>query len=285
MKMTSPSQKRGGQREHLRGELPILMYHDIGPRSSNPRFREFVIEASLFAEHVAALRDEGFTAEPSSRLPAVETSITAASPVFITFDDAYVSFVESAQPVLAQYQMTATLFVPTAFVGGRAKWMDVIGEGDRQILSWQDLRDLRATGIEIGGHGHEHLQLDLLARDRLVSEIANSRTLLEDQLGERIVTFAYPFGYHSRKVRKAVRRSGYELAFQVAHDLYTPSPSRHFSIKRIQVGPDMSPEQLIAAIRHGRSSRPVRKARVYLVPLMHLAQRQRRRRLSRHAVS
>jgi peptidoglycan/xylan/chitin deacetylase (PgdA/CDA1 family) len=274
--MTSNDLSGGKPGEKSRNELPILMYHDIGPCSDNPQFREFVLEASLFADHLSALRDEGFVSEPSSRLPDIEAAKTPGSPVFITFDDAYVSYSEVVQPLLDQYKMTATLFVPTAFVGGRARWLDAIGEGQRRILSWQEIRDLRTSGTEIGGHGHEHLQLDLLSHGRLVADIVTNRTLLEDHLGVPIPAFAYPFGYHSWPVRRVVRRAGYELAFQVAHDLYAPSAGRHYSIKRIQVGPDMSPEQLIEAIRYGRSSRLVRRARLYLVPFMQLARRQRR---------
>lgn len=275
--MSADKMTTGRSSERLRVELPILMYHDIGSRSSNPRFREFVVERSLFEEHLAALRDEGFITEPVSRLPAIERTSTPEFPVFITFDDAYVSFAESAWPALDNFKMTATLFVPTAYVGERAAWLDVIGEGDRRILDWQTLRELRASGVEIGSHGHEHLQMDRLPRNQLITEIQTSRALLEESVGEPIRTFAYPFGYHSRTVRRELRRCGFDLAFQVAHDLYTPSPNRHYSIRRIHVGPDMSPDELLSTIRLGRSSRPVQTARLYLVPAMHFFQRQKRR--------
>ncbi len=262
--------------EH-RSELAVLMYHDVGPRSSNPQFRDFVVEPQLFAEHLAALSDAGFVTEPVSRLCDLERSSSPEMPVFITFDDAYLSLMENVLPPLTNHNMTATVFVPTAYVGGRAEWLDVIGEGDRRILGWHDLRDMRASGVEFGGHGHEHLQLDLLSSGRLVSETEKSRAVLEDGFGEPIRAFAYPFGFHSRRVREEVRRCGYEVAFEVGDDLYTPSSDRHYSIKRIQVGPDMAPDELIAVIRRGRSSPLVRRARLRLGPALRIAQRQRRK--------
>lgn len=264
-------------RPEYRAELPVLMYHDVGPNCSNPQFRDFVIEAPLFAEHLAALRDARFVTQPVSRLCDLERSSAPEFPIFITFDDAYLSFMENAQPVLLDHKMTATIFVPTAYIGGRAEWLNPIGEGGRRILGWHDLRELRASGIEIGSHGHEHLQLDLLRSDRLISETERSRAILEDGLGERICTFAYPFGFHNRRVRQEVRRCGYDVAFEVGDELYTPSPDRHYSIERIQVTSHMDPDELIAVIQHGRSSPLVRRARSRLGPARRSAGRQWRR--------
>lgn len=260
-----------------RAEIPVLMYHDIGPRTANPRFREFVVEGPLFAEHMAALRQEGFVTEAVSRLGEVERSTLPATPIFITFDDAYLNLIDNALPVLDELQMKATVFVPTAYIGGSAEWLDVIGEGDRRILDWSQLRELRAAGIEIGAHGHEHLQADLLPRERLISETHRSRTILEDGLGEEVISFAYPFGFHSRRVREEIRRCGYEVAFEVGDDLYTPSPARRYSIKRIQVGPDLEADELISVIRRGRSSPFVRSVRLRFGPALRLVQRQQRK--------
>jgi peptidoglycan/xylan/chitin deacetylase (PgdA/CDA1 family) len=264
-------------RSSPRRSLAVLMYHDLGVPPENPMFHDCVLEPSLFDEQLSALRDAGFVAEPASRLATAELTDAAANPLIITFDDAYISFVDVAQPLLAKYKMTATLFAPTAFIGGRAAWMDEIGEGNRRLLGWQDLRDLDAGGIEIGGHGHEHLGLDLLDRNRLIADIDRNRTLLEDCLGHSVRTFAYPYGHHSRQVRNEVRRSGYEIAFETGDDLYTPSPGRHYSIKRILVAPDMDPGRLIHTIRHGQSSPLARKVRLRLGPAYWFIKRQRRR--------
>jgi peptidoglycan/xylan/chitin deacetylase (PgdA/CDA1 family) len=262
----------------MRVSLPVLMYHDVGLLSSNRRFRSCVLEPSQFAEHLAALQDAGFVTEPASRIPEVEASVGPSKPIVITFDDAYVSFAEAAAPELARYKMTATVFVPTAYVGGRSMWMEPIGEGDRHIMSWQALRDVRANGMEIGSHGHEHLQLDVVPRDRLVSDASVSRHLLEQELGEPIRTFAYPFGFHNRRVREVIRDSGYELAFEVANGLYHPAPDRHYAITRIHVGPNMDPKRLLASIRRGHySSFPVRQARSHLEPVRRTVDRERRR--------
>jgi peptidoglycan/xylan/chitin deacetylase (PgdA/CDA1 family) len=266
-----------------RATLPVLLYHDIGPHSSNPRFQDFVVEPRLFAEHLAAIRNAGFVTEPVSQLRHIERSNFPEAPIFITFDDAYLSFIEYAQPALLERNMTASLFVPTACIGGRAEWLDVIGEGDRRILGWHHLRQLRASGIEIGSHGHEHLQLDLLSQDQLVSETQWSRAILEDGLGESVRTFAYPFGFHNRRVREEVCRSGYEVAFEVGDDLYSPSRDEHYSITRIQVGSDMDPDQLIAVIRQGRSSSLARCIHMRLNPARKFAGRRWRRWLARNA--
>jgi peptidoglycan/xylan/chitin deacetylase (PgdA/CDA1 family) len=262
--------------ERLRHSLPVLLYHDISSRSAKGSFRESVVDPSLFDEHLAAISQEGFVAEPVSRLFALERAEASQDSIFITFDDGYTTVVDEAQPLLERHGLVATVFVPTAFIGGRAAWLDRSGEGHRTIVSWQALRDLRACGIEIGGHGHEHLQLDIIAPRTLRSELRDGRALLQDGLGESVTSLAYPFGYHSRSVRRVARESGYELAFEVGDDLYTPSVARHFSIRRIVVTPNMSAEQVVAAARHGRSSPLVRRARLALGPALRLVQRRQR---------
>src|SRR5215469_15271918 len=165
-----------------RRTLPVLMYHDVGSGRSADGFRDYVVEPSLFDEHLSALHGGGFTTFPASELPALETRVDPERAIVITFDDGFASFAD-CQTALAKYKMTAAVFVPTAFIGGRAAWLDFLGEGHRPILGWQELRDLHGQGMEIGGHGDNHLQLDLIPRELLQSELGRGRAVLEDGLG------------------------------------------------------------------------------------------------------
>lgn len=65
---------------------------------------------------------------------------------------------------------------------------------DDRWLTWDDVRTLRARGMEIGGHTVTHPILATLDAQRQRVEIAGSLDRLRTELGEVIDTFAYPVG-------------------------------------------------------------------------------------------
>jgi peptidoglycan/xylan/chitin deacetylase (PgdA/CDA1 family) len=47
------------------------------------------------------------------------------------------------------------------------------------MLSWSQIRELAAAGMEIGAHSHGHPQLDQLSRSQLRDELTTPKDLLE----------------------------------------------------------------------------------------------------------
>ena len=82
--------------------------------------------------------------------------------MLITFDDGYEGVHRHALPVLAEHGFAATLFVSTGWLRGA---YDTGGALDT-MLDWDQVRELAAAGVEIGGHSHTHPQLDQLDDDR-----------------------------------------------------------------------------------------------------------------------
>jgi peptidoglycan/xylan/chitin deacetylase (PgdA/CDA1 family) len=193
--------------------VPVLMYHSVATRAT-AAFREFVIDPAVFAEHMAVLVDGGY--EPMT----VSEYISGASaglrkPVILTFDDGFLDFHESVLPLLTDAGFSATLFVPTAYVGGTSRWLAPEGESDRAMMSWGAIAEAAASGVEIGSHSRTHPQLDLLPKARMRAEVRDSRSELEDRLQQSVRSFAYPYGYFNAEVKRAVNRAGYRSAFAV----------------------------------------------------------------------
>jgi peptidoglycan/xylan/chitin deacetylase (PgdA/CDA1 family) len=130
--------------------------------------------------------------------------------VCLTFDDGYLSFYEEVFPTLIDRSIPAAVFIPTDYVGKKNTWDVTFGINRRWHLSWNQLRELRESGIEIGSHGRTHHDLRKLRSERLQNEIEISKKTLEDGLGVEITALALPFGGASVDVFRVARQIGYQ---------------------------------------------------------------------------
>jgi peptidoglycan/xylan/chitin deacetylase (PgdA/CDA1 family) len=81
-----------------------------------------------------------------------------------------------------------------------------------RLLDWEELRALEAGGVEVGGHSVRHAALTNLPLEEARRELAGCRDQLAEKLGKRPRHFAYPNGYHTPAVRRAVAQAGFETA-------------------------------------------------------------------------
>jgi peptidoglycan/xylan/chitin deacetylase (PgdA/CDA1 family) len=151
------------------------------------------------------------------------TAVTAPSDrktLAVTFDDGFRSVFKHALPILSRHGLPGTVFIPTGHVGhdGPMSWPHIdrwIGgayEEELTGLSWLELAQLKDAGWEIGSHTRSHPHLPALADDVLGRELEASRADLEERLGHRCRSIAYPYGEVDRRIVAAVRRAGYMAA-------------------------------------------------------------------------
>ena len=134
--------------------------------------------------------------------------------VAITFDDCYYDHLPAAR-VLADAGLPATFFLPTKYVGTDQSFAWDAGLPRMPNLGWDDVREMVRMGFEIGSHTVSHADLGAVDRDQAREELTASRRVLEDQLGEPVRWFAYPFGgpNHLRpEFVPLIREVGYEGA-------------------------------------------------------------------------
>lgn len=236
--------------------LPVLMYHSIGT-SRHDAFRPFTVTPDLFEAHLEVLGDLGYqtaTVRDLLENPVASHGVCDGDRplVVLTFDDGFLDFVTEALPRLKRHGFTATLYVPTAYVGATSRWLRREGEHERPMLGWDELKDVVAAGIECGAHSHTHPQLDRIPRAEVRDELQHSRELLEDRLEITVDTFAYPFGYYRRSFADDVRKAGYSAACAVRNlpiaDLRQP-----YALPRLTVTDRTSPEGLRALLLSRRS--------------------------------
>lgn len=121
--MLHPVLKIAGQL-FSRGKLSILIYHQVlaefdPMRASEPTANAFDWQMALLARYFTPLSlSEAMERLASGTLPA--------NAVCVTFDDGYLNNLTVAQPILAKYQIPATVYVATAFRHGNNMWNDRI---------------------------------------------------------------------------------------------------------------------------------------------------------------
>jgi peptidoglycan/xylan/chitin deacetylase (PgdA/CDA1 family) len=230
--------------------VPVLLYHGISTDAA-PAFRRWVVEPSRFAEHLGCLAAGGYEPVTVSQLALGldGQSNLPDRPVAVTFDDGFADFATGAFPILSRVAFAATLYITTGYVGSSSLWLHRDGEGQRPMLDWDTVRRLDHCGlVEIGAHGHTHRQLDVLPARDLPVEIDGPKRRLEDQLGHRVASFAYPHGYSSRRVRKSVAAAGFTSACAVKHALSGPGDDQ-YALSRIVVDAETTAEALEEMLR------------------------------------
>jgi peptidoglycan/xylan/chitin deacetylase (PgdA/CDA1 family) len=226
--------------------IAALMYHAVSPVDG--RYRRLGLRTGLLHEQLSALVQAGYQLVGLTEALKLQAGGDAAV-VALTFDDAYEDFLQIAVPVLADLGARATVYVPTAHVGGVAGWLR---ENDKlpRILSYDALAECLDSGcVEIGSHSHTHRALDIIPASELAHEVRGSREQLEDRLGVGISSFCYPHGYHSRGVRNCVAAAGYDNACEVGRRL---REARHrLAISRLAIESNEGPECLLVQVSAG----------------------------------
>jgi peptidoglycan/xylan/chitin deacetylase (PgdA/CDA1 family) len=149
--------------------------------------------------------------------------------VVVTFDDGYSDFFRQAFPILNRFSFTATVFLPTAYIGTVAKQFKGMA-----CLTWKEVRELRKCGISFGSHTVTHPQLRSLKANEINSEVVNSKTTIEDNLGESVDSFSYPFAFpdedttFAQTLRNALAGAGYDNGVSTRIGLARREEDRYF---------------------------------------------------------
>ena len=228
--------------------LPALMYHSVS--AVGGPLRDLAVPPRLLAEQLAALRAAGYRlvglSEALDLLDAGGTERLLA----VTFDDGYRDFLTAGVPALREAGAGATLYAAVGHLGGSAGWLGRWAADFGPMLTWPELAEVAAAGVEIGNHSLIHHPLDVLPPAQLRREVVRAREELEQRLQLGVRSFAYPHGYHGRRVRGAVAAGGHDNATEVGRRLYTPR-ERRFAVPRLQPTPAHSGADLVALVAGG----------------------------------
>lgn len=137
--------------------------------------------------------------------------------VAITFDDAFVSILKNALPVLTKWGLTANIFVPTGSLGKPPQWEIPSRSFDKNdpVISQEQVAKLNNDGFEVSSHTVTHPVLTEIDEDRLRHELLDSKRELERIIGYEVPAISYPHGAYDKRVCEAAEKAGYELGFTI----------------------------------------------------------------------
>jgi hypothetical protein len=96
--------------------------------------------------------------------------------------------------------------------------------------TWAMLAEMSRGGIAVGSHTRTHALLTNESPSRVRDEIAGSKALIEEKLGQPASYFAYPDGRFDVGTVQAVATAGYRLAFTTCQHRDPEAP--HLTLPR-----------------------------------------------------
>lgn len=116
---------------------------------------------------------------------------------------------------------------------GLEPYTERAGTTKEQLLTWSDVKEMAAAGISFGSHTNTHAILTDIPGSDAVRELTDSKSAIEAELSA-CVSFAYPNGDWSPKIRDMVAQSSYQAAFVNSPGIWQAHSNR-FSIPRINL--------------------------------------------------
>lgn len=209
-------------------KMPILLYHYVEyVKDDKDTIRKSLnIIPYIFDAQVKTLKDAGYTfitpADLSDFLD--DKKELPIKSVILSFDDGYRDFYTDVFPILKKYQVKAVAYIVPNFLN-KPNNMDL----------WQ-LQELAQSGlVEIGAHTMDHSYLSGLSGDLVKYEVEESKKYLEENLGIKIISFAYPYGAFDNQTIDVVKKAGFTTAVTTINGIFAQDINRFF-LYRIRPG-------------------------------------------------
>lgn len=210
--------------------VPILMYHHVAePQPGWDRIRQgLTVSPAALREQLAYLKAAGYQTVSLTELVAAlqHGGPLPPRPLVITFDDGYRDNYTTAFPLLKAFGFRATFFLVT----------QPIDQDSPDFLTWAQVTEMHAAGMEIGGHSYTHPDLRNKSRDYLIWQILGNKQAIEQRTGEPVRFFAYPSGEYDDNVIAVLKEAGFWGAVTTLPGC-TQRSDQLWTLRRVRVTP------------------------------------------------
>ena len=147
--------------------IPVFLYHQVNPLSN--------INPELFEEHLKILKSKNMK---TITLSEYGMKKTPKNSVLITFDDGYYDNYKIVFPLLKKYNMKATIFLNTLYIGEKRwgetkiekngianynaiKKYNALNDGTtEQYMIWSEIKEMYDSGlVDFQAHSHKHMAI------------------------------------------------------------------------------------------------------------------------------
>lgn len=187
----------------------MLMYHAITPGKGVPAW-PWAVSMQRFCDQLDFLVAQGYATPTMRELVAAPAKEWSGRTAVITFDDGYSDNLAACE-ALQKRGLRATWFIVSGSIGQVPRW-PADGRPSGRLLNAAELRAMQEGGMEIGSHTVNHVRLTEADDARLMREVTDSKSGLEDLLGSAVDSFAYPYGACDARSAAAVQQAGYAAA-------------------------------------------------------------------------
>jgi len=227
----------------IKKDLPILMYHKVVKDESEGGVHGTHVTIKQFDDHMKILKSEGYeviTFKDLENNKFKSRFNKGKKQIMITFDDGYEDNYTNAFPILKKYGFSAVIYLVSHL--NYNKWdVENIHNPEKEffMMNRGQIKEMQEYGIEFGGHTKTHVKLSRVEPEVAREEILESTEVLEELLGEKMISFAYPYGDLNERVKKLAEEAGYKFA--VATDSGSVCFSDDlFQIRRIGIFPNIT---------------------------------------------
>ncbi len=192
-----------GNRKIIGMGIPILLYHEVyestplAIRGSSKHPSYFVSSRALRSQ-LQIISDLNYRTISLDDLSKENRCADNSKKIILSFDDGYISNYLCTFPAIRNQDMVATFFCPVALVG------------EKNMMSWSQLKEMASEGMSIQSHGFSHRPLASLNKTEIYEDLRISKNELENNLGERVSYLSLPHGSSNSYVIKAAKEVGYK---------------------------------------------------------------------------
>ena len=199
-----------------RFQIPVLMYHSISNTRKNGvhPYYETATAPHIFEAHMKFLHQNDYQVVDLQDITKYfrRNGDLVNKLVVISFDDGLKDFYTEAVSILRKYGFSATMFLPTGFIGKKGGTFN-----GQECLSWEIVRDLHENGIHFGSHTINHPKLYGKKDAEIDYELSRSKEKIDKEIGLPTVSFSYPYAFPEQdkkfihRMRKILTRNGYSI--------------------------------------------------------------------------
>ena len=205
-------------------KVPILLYHYVEyvTDEKDTIRKSLNIEPDIFEAQVKTLKENGHTFMTASELAQVlnGNSRLPRKPVLLTFDDGHWDVETVILPILKKYNARATAYVAPALLNGS------------DFMTKKQMEKIIDSGlIEIGAHTVHHISLQGKISPIVMYEVTQSKKILENEYGIRVLSFAYPNGDFDQQAIDIIKDAGYLTAVTTVPGILQSKQNQYFLLR------------------------------------------------------